>query len=195
MCKKTKDLDEILEVYETELCNRIFKYQLNNKVDIEIVFYVENFCHLLGLQHIYGKGKKYLGINGYNKIKNDNLRRSDLKKHNKAEYNRIKIKLDHFDEIVAMLKSGTFIKFYQYRTKPLSTIVADFVIYQDKKEYILHLFLRQENAGTNQYSPVSYIVKSDNDKNKEQYIVGQEYKKITSFEIIELNEEDRAYRM
>ena len=108
-----------------------------------------------------------------------------MKKHNKAEYNKLEIKLNHFDEISSMLRDGKFIKFYQYRTKPLSMIVADFVIYQDKKEYILHLFLRQENRKTNQYSPVSFIVKSVNDDNKEQFIVGQEYKKITSFEIIE----------
>lgn len=186
MCKKTKDLDEILDVYEMQLCNRIFRYQLNNKIDIEIVFYVENLCHLLGLQHVYGKNKKYLGINGYNKIKDKQLKRNDLKKHNKAEYNRIEIKLDHFDEIFGMLKSGEFIKFYQYRTNPLSFIVADFVIFQDKKEYILHLFLRRENISTNQYSLVSFIVKSANDKSRDQYILGQEYKKITGFEIIEL---------
>ncbi len=187
MYKKTKDLDELLDIYEKQLCNRIFKYQLNNKIDIEIKFYVENFCHLLGLQHIYDKNKKYLGINGYNKIKGNQLKRNNLKKHNKAEYNKIEIKLDHFDEIFNMLKAGEFIKFYQYRTKPLSYIVADFVMFQDKREYILHLFLRQENDKTNQYSPVSFIVKSANDKSKEQYILGQEYKKITNFEIIELN--------
>lgn len=187
MCKKTKELEELLENYEKNLCNRIFKYELNNKINIEIVFYIENFCHLLGIQHVLGKNKKYLGINGYNKIKNKQLQRKHLKKHNKAEYNKIEIRLDHFDEISNMLMSGKFIKFYQYRTKPLSTIVADFVIYHDKKEYILHLFLRQENENTNQYSPVSFIVKSNNDKNREQYILGQEYKKITSFEIIELN--------
>lgn len=188
MRKKIKDLKEILEIYENELCNRIYKYQLNNKIDIEIIFYIENFCHLLGLQHIYGKNKKYLGINGYNKIKNNYLNRKDLKKHNKLEYNKLEIKLDHFDEMLNMMKNGEFIKFYQYRTKPLSTIVADFVIYQDKREYLLHLFLRQENRYTNQYSPVSFVVKSKNDKNMEQYIVGQEHKKITRFEIIELNE-------
>ncbi|MCI5501635.1 MAG: PBECR4 domain-containing protein [Lachnospiraceae bacterium] len=189
MHKKTKELNELLDIYEIELCNRIFKYQLKNKIDIEIVFYKENFCHLLGLQHVYKKNKKYLGINGYNKIKNGQLKRSDLKKHNKAEYNKLEIRLDHFDEISNMLRNGHFIKFYQYRTKPLSMIVADFVIFQDKKEYILHLFLRQENSKTNQYSPVSFIVKSDNDRDKEQFIVGQEYKKIISFEIIETTTE------
>lgn len=68
----------------------------------------------------------------------------------------------------------------------MSAIVADFVIYHNKKEYILHLFLRQENNKTNRYSPISFIVKSENDDNKEQYIVGQEYKKITDFKIIEI---------
>ena len=69
MCKETKDLDKILERYEMDLYNRIFKYQLNNIVDVEIVFYKENFCHLLGLQHVYDRNKKYHGINGYNEIK------------------------------------------------------------------------------------------------------------------------------
>ena len=79
MCQETKDLNNILEVYETELCNRIFKYQLNNKIDVEIIFYKENFCHLLGLQHVYGKNKKYLGINGYDKIKSSKLRQNQDK--------------------------------------------------------------------------------------------------------------------
>lgn len=168
MYKTTKDLDEILNVYENELCNRIFKYQLNNKTEIEVVFYKENFCHLLGLQHIYGKD-------------------------NKSEYNRIKIKIDHFDEIPIMMAKGKFIKFYQYRTQPLSTIIADFVIYHNNKEYILHLFLRQENKKTNQYAPISFIAKSGNDKNRHQFIAMQEHKKLTGMEIIRLNHEDSPH--
>lgn len=60
MHKKTKELNELLDIYEIELCNRIFKYQLKNKIDIEIVFYKENFCHLLGLQHVYKKIRNIL---------------------------------------------------------------------------------------------------------------------------------------
>lgn len=115
MFGKKKELDEILKVYEIELCNRIFKYQLNGKINIEIIFYKENFCHLLGLQHIYGKNKKYLGANGYHKIKNGKLKRGSLKKHNKAEYNRIEMKLNCFCEIASMLRRGEFIKFYRKR--------------------------------------------------------------------------------
>jgi len=179
-----KELSEILADYEGRLCNRIFRYQLNNKLNIEIVFYIENFCHLLGIQHIYGKNKKYLGINGYNRIKTGVLTRRDLKAHNKAEYNKLEIKLEHFHEISDMMMSGEFVKFYQYRTKPLTIIAADFIIYKDGKEYILHLFLRRENNKTNQYSPVSFVVRSSKDNDKCQYIDGQEYKKVTHFEII-----------
>lgn len=132
--------------------------------------------------------KQYLGLSGYNKIKKNQLKRNDLKKHNKAEYNRLAIKLNHFDEISDMLKAGKFIKFYQYRTRPLSTIVADFMVCQDRKNYILHLFLKQERKGSDQYNPVSFIVRSENDKNKDQYIAGQEFKKITGFEIVELKQ-------
>ena len=106
MHKKGKELNQLLDIYEKELCNHIFKYQLNYKIDIEIAFYKENFCHLLGLQHIYGKNRKYLGINGYDKIKKNQLKRSDLKKHNKAEYNKLQIRLDYFDEISDMLEQS-----------------------------------------------------------------------------------------
>lgn len=85
MCKKTNDLADLLENYENNLCNKIFRYQLNQKIDIDIVFYLENFCHLLGIQHVYGKDKKYLGAKGYNKVKNKELCRKDLKSHNKKE--------------------------------------------------------------------------------------------------------------
>lgn len=42
MHKKGKELNQLLDIYEKELCNHIFKYQLNYKIDIEIAFYKEN---------------------------------------------------------------------------------------------------------------------------------------------------------
>lgn len=188
MGKKAKELIELLDFYENELCNLKFKYQLNNKWDIEIVFYVEDFCHLLGIQHVHEKDKRYLGMSGYEKIKNKTLTRRSLKQHNEKGYNYIKIKLEHFDEIRNMMSAGEFIKFYQYKVEPPTTIVADFIIYQDNKEYILHLFLRRGNEKSNQYNPISFIVKSIKDKNRDQYIKGQEHKKITKFEIINLKQ-------
>lgn len=184
MSAREKDLKELLEYYEQNLCHKIFKYELNNKINIEVSFYIEELCHLLGIQHIYGNDKRYLGRRGYNLIKTEKLKRANLKKHNDAEYKKIKLKLQHFDEIEELLCSGTFLKFYQERVKPRTKIRADFLIYRDKKEYLLHLFLVKENNRTDEYTPISFIVKSVKDDNKEQYIKNQEYKKITAFEII-----------
>lgn len=184
MSAREKDLKELLEYYEQNLCHKIFKYELNNKINIEVIFYIEGLCHLLGIQHIYDNDKRYLGRRGYNLIKTEKLKRANLKKHNEAEYKKIKLRLRHFDEIGELLCSGTFLKFYPERVKPRTQIRADFIIYRDKKEYLLHLFLIKENDRTNQYSPISFIVKKINDKSKEQYIKNQEYKKITAFEII-----------
>lgn len=171
------------------MCNRIFRYQINNKINIEVKFYQENFCHLLGIQHIFQNNKKYLGKSGYEKIKDKSITIKALKKHNKFEYNKLELKLRCFEEIYNMLKAGKFVRFYQYRAKPYTTIVVDFIIYQDKKEYMLHLFLRRENDSTTQYSPISFVVRSANDRNYKQYVDGQEYKKITYFEIVQLENE------
>lgn len=184
MSAKKKDLKELLEYYEQNLCHKVFKYELNNKMNIEIIFYIEGFCHLPGIQHVFNNDRHYLGKRGYNLIKTEKLKRVDLKKHNEAEYKKLKLKLQHFDEIEELLCSGTFLKFYQERAKPRTKIRADFLIYRDNKKYLLHLFLVKENNKTDQYSPISFIVKSIKDKNKEQYIKNQEYKKITAFEII-----------
>ena len=44
MHKKGKEMESTMfDIYEKELCNHIFKYQLNYKIDIEIAFYKENF--------------------------------------------------------------------------------------------------------------------------------------------------------
>lgn len=107
-----------------------------------------------------------------------------LKKHNRKKYDKIDLKLSHFDNIFELLTKGKMLKFYQYKCKPSTTIVADFIIYDDEKEYNLHLFLKKEKDNTNQYVPISFVVKSEKDKSYNQFITGQEYKKITYFEII-----------
>lgn len=182
MAARIKELNELLKYYELNVCRFSYIYRLNDNIDLKINFYKENFCHLLGIQHIFKKDSRYLGIKGYNKIKNNELKISSLKRHNKLEYKKLEIKLKHFDEIHNMLESGKFLRFYQYRTNPQTKIVADFVIYKDNKSYILHLFLIKENNKSNEYAPVSFVVKSAKDKNPKQFIDNQEYKKVTYFE-------------
>lgn len=59
MSAREKDLKELLEYYEQNLCHKIFKYELNNKINIEVIFYIEGLCHLLGIQHVYDNDKRY----------------------------------------------------------------------------------------------------------------------------------------
>jgi hypothetical protein len=184
MGAKAKELNMLLKYYEDNLCDKIFKYELNNKINIDIIFYRENLCHLLGVQHIFKKDKRYLGLNGFNKIINNELTIRSLKAHNEKEYNKMELRFIYFDTIYELLSSGKILKFYQYRCKPSTIISADFVIFKDQKEYVLHLFLRKEQEGSNQYTPVSFIVKSPHDKRKYQFIECQETKKVTYFEIV-----------
>lgn len=45
-------LQEIQKFYAEKLENRIFQYTLRGGQVIELAFYKENLCHLLGIQHV-----------------------------------------------------------------------------------------------------------------------------------------------
>ena len=181
------DLQYILDNYTKTLCGKIFKYTVHNKTknlydELTIRFYNENLCHLLGLQHVYENSKKHLGESGYELIKNGKITVKSLKQHNEKGYNFIKIKLKHFDEIYDIITTGKLIKFRQENCYPRTYITADFILIKDNVTYILHLFLRKESESNNIYSPVSFIVHTEKDKHYLQYISNQTYKKISSFE-------------
>jgi len=179
------NLKTILNNYELALCDKTFSYELNGKWNINLIFYREHFCHLAGLQYVYNRDKRYLGANGYRLIAEDKLTIDSIRKHNEKGFNYIKGKLEFFDKIYDLLISGSAIKFYADRAKPRTIIVADFLFYHNNKEMLLHLFIRKENERSEQFAPVSFIVKSPNDKNYQQYIMEQENKTITKFEILD----------
>ena len=178
------NLKEILTEYENTLCDRTFKYVLSNNSEIRIVFYRENFCHLIGLQYLYKNDKHYLGRSGYESIKQDKINIEKMKLHSDKDYNYIKYRIRYIKQLPNLLRQGDVIKFYVDRCYPQSNIVADFIIVHKNKHYKLHLFLKQEKKGSTQYVPVSFIVKSDNDKNQNQYTERQEHKKVKDFTII-----------
>ncbi|SFA96142.1 hypothetical protein SAMN05216587_104227 [Selenomonas ruminantium] len=47
-----KDLQDLQQYYEQTLCDKVFRYSLANGTLIDVIFYREAFCHLLGIQHI-----------------------------------------------------------------------------------------------------------------------------------------------
>ena len=173
------NLKSILQNYEQVLCGKTFFYELNNKWEVNLVFHKEDFCHLIGLQHVYGKDKRYLGANGYRSIIGEKITIDSLVKHNKKGFNYIKKRLEFFDKIYELLTTGNIVKFYADRVKPRTTIVADFLVQHGRKEVLVYLFMRRENGS--QFSPVSFIVKSQKDTYPNQYVAGQENKVITKF--------------
>ena len=46
------NLDQLQKYYCENLENRVFRFQLPNRV-VDVIFYREMLCHLLGIQHIY----------------------------------------------------------------------------------------------------------------------------------------------
>ena len=182
------DLLRLLEVYETNLCNKIFHYEVSNSIPVNVAFYREQFCHLLGIQHIYDYDKRYLGKAGYDKILDKQITVKALKRHNLAEYEKIKERLLYFNEIYDIMLNGTLIGFNPDVVNPKTIIKADFVLYKEHEAHYLHLFLRKESVNSNIYAPVSYGVKSFNDKEPNQFIKYQKYKKITSRSISLMSE-------
>lgn len=180
------DLQALLNYYDTNLCNRLFRYVISNGQIVDIIFYKEQLCHLLGLQYIYNGDKHYLGAKGYQKIKSGTVTTNALIAHNKKQFNFIKDRLAHFCELSDLLKYGQLIRFYQDRVYPHTQITAEYLISKDNKAYILHLFLRKENFSEqkNLYAPISFIIKSNNDNDKQQFLDNQEFKKIVNREII-----------
>ncbi len=158
----------LLNDYTVNLCNRLFVLTLENEKEIKIRFFKESMCHLLGLQHVYDNDRKYLGAKGYEKIKNEEITIQSLKKHNKSQYNFIKNRLFHFNEIIEVLREGDLVKFSQEKVKRGTYITADFVLFKDKQKYLLHLFLIKE-LNTEIYTPKSFFTLSETD-DKNTYI-------------------------
>lgn len=172
------DLADIFKKYEADLCDRVFEYELKGNQIITLIFFREQFCHLLGLQHVYNNDRHYLGVNGLNKILNGKLTVKKLKSHDLKQYNFIKERIENFNLIEQIVNEEELIKFYRDRANPKTNIQADFIFYKENSVNILHLFLRQEKYGKDVYAPVSFVVKSMNDSNAKQFINNQEYKKI-----------------
>lgn len=176
----------ILRNYENKLCNKKFCYELNGKDKVHLVFYTENFCHLLGLHYVYHKDRRYLGARGYDLVSREKVTIESMKKHNEKGYNYIKLKIDNFNNIYDILTNGKITKFDVTKTFGDSLISANLVVYYKNKELLLHLFLRKEQEHTSQYTAISFIVKSEKEKNYNQYVARQKHMSVTNFEIVDI---------
>ena len=180
------NLKQLLLNYTTGLCDKRFIFSLPKDKKISIVFFRESLCHLMGLQHVFNYDAHYLGGKGYKKILEESVTVETLKKHNKKQYGFIKERLRHFDEILHLLRYGEMVCFIKEKVRGGTYIKADLVIYNTVEKYILHLFLRKEK-NTDIYTPISYVVQTENDKEADKFLKGQRRLKIIAREEVKIH--------
>ena len=180
-----KNLQDLQQYYEQTLCDRIFRYSLTNGSVIDVIFYREAFCHLLGIQHIT-KNRRFIGQSGYYRIQSGKLTVGTLKGMNRASFGKVKHRMEYFNLIGHLMEQGDLFRFYPERAGR-TRIQATFLIHQEERELYLHLFLAKESPKSNIYAPMSYIVLTERDDNPKLYIEGQEHKKVIKLEILPMN--------
>ena len=166
-------LKTILQLYEAQLCDRRFYYETADGQTVTISFYREQLCHLMGLQHVFGRDRRYLGKTGFEKIKRGALTAQKIKLHDRPAFDQIKERLLCFQELPMLMQCGDLIRFNADNTYPRTRIEADLLVFQEQQAHLLHLFLRKENAQSDQYAPVSFVVKSMTDRQARQFVARQ----------------------
>ena len=186
-------LQDMQQFYKDNLENRIFRYMLRGGQIIELTFGKENLCHLLGIQHVFPKDREYIGIKGYRKIEDGELTVGLLRKHNLAQFKKMKYRISKFMEIANLLITGSIYRFYFLRQRE-SEIGADYIVYgcsEDCKMYC-NLFIAKERSlllndkKNKAYIPLSYVVMREND-DYDKYVRNQEYKEVENFQVIMKN--------
>ena len=184
------DLQQIQKYYEQNLCDRVFQYSLTNGTVLQVIFYREVLCHLLGIQHITNN-RRYIGRSGYERIRSGELTIQRLKEMNRSGFARAKHRMEHFALIEHLMEHSAVFRFYPERAGS-TRIQATFLIHEKERELYLHLFLARESPKSDIYAPMSYIVITERDDNPNLYVVGQEHKKVLTLDILPMKQQFEA---
>lgn len=191
-------LQEIQKYYAMHFENKVFRYRLKGGQIIDLRFYAQSFCHLLGIQHIMHHDRNFTGLRGYQKIACGDMTLSSLRQRDARQYQRMKRRIMTFVKVHDALCQGDIYKFYLMR-QPRSKIRADFILYwmDDDSKLYHNLFLAkeksllQERKSDHAYSALSYVVLTEKDDYR-MYIDHQEYKEILAFEVLPLPDDNCA---
>ncbi|MBA9043112.1 hypothetical protein HNP21_006290 [Bacillus aryabhattai] len=175
----------IQEFYEEHLCNRLFIFETDDtqRPIISLRFEEANFCHLLGIQHVFQgqrNSSQYVGQTGYDLIKNNvvtfnTMNQKPTKKNFKDKRNRML----YFPFVHQILKNPTSIIFSNANLP--TNIDVDIILYNHLDNKYLHLGVDKEND-SQYYHPKTFF-----DRSKDDFIVNQ--KKLTIKSIrVELDE-------
>ena len=157
--------------YEEHLMNRTFEFELDEPSQpiIKLIFEADNFCHLIGFQHIFEDEQNatdYEGFFGYNKIKKCEVTMGTFKEPRiKTKYKNQRERILYFPFLYQLIKNPTVILF---SPENLNTkISTEFIFYNALNNRYLHLGV-DKHEGTNFYFPRTFFVRKNDD-----FLVGQ----------------------
>ncbi|MED3346598.1 MULTISPECIES: PBECR4 domain-containing protein [Bacteria] len=173
-------LQTIQEFYSEHLCKKVFIFELDSP-DFPLVrlrFEEDNFCHLLGIQHVLKSqkgGTSYIGQEGYNLIKKGTVTFDFMKTKNKQGFKSKKNRMLYFPFVYQVLNSPTITKFS--RAHLTTNIDLDILFYTQTHNIYLHLGLGQDNT-TDYFYPKTFY-----DRKRNDHIDGQEELTLKSMSI------------
>ena len=117
---------QVLQDFYTEnLTHNVYVYTLNNGETIRLIFYTDQFCHLIGLSY-FG----YNGVVGWNSLMGKNILVSKLS--GIGSHKREEIRITNFNKIVKILDNP---KVYLYKNTDMRYQSDYFAVYDDGVRY------------------------------------------------------------
>lgn len=162
------------EYYDHYLYPNKYRYELDDKNVVELVFNKENLCHLLGIETIIQKAVpmnqhvNYKGMRGYDNITNGTITFETLKHMDKKRFKSGKDKFVFFFWLHKLVESPNLL--LEYRSITSTQIVCDFMLYDTDAYVIAHLGVTKDRE---LYYPRSFLIERINHNNNgEKFITG-----------------------
>lgn len=179
--KNRISLKLLAEFFQKKICTYFYSYK-TNICDIELICLPENFCHLVGIQHIGDYLAKqnnrpnlaaaYKGATGWKNIIDEVHTLGSLKNIHKGIYNDIEDRIFYIPIMFQLLRQPEICQFNPLLVKGFSNLKADLIVYCDRanKRTIIRLNLAIRYEGTH-FVPVSFMVMYEPKEDK--YTKGQ----------------------
>lgn len=141
------------QFYEQYLSKNVYIFKLSNGDEIQLVFNLDQFCHLLGFQYF-----NYSGIRGWNELSKSNIVLTDLPTF--AKHKREEIRMVNFPKILRILEDPAV---YVYENKDMRYASNYFAIWSDGVRYYkLGIIKGKHGVYYGETYQVSLITSKDN---------------------------------
>ena len=170
------NLKELIEYYESHVCNYRYTYFLKEDKKLEINFNLDQIPHLLGLHYL---SPTFRGVEGIDKIKKESIDLKKIRKLYKDQFKEYaKERIEYFSCVETILNGATFIEFNPLQVKPFSRIKADYMLYSDEIKTWILLGIKEINEEKIiKCVPVTLLIDRDG-----RFVDKQKMSKVIKFE-------------